>query len=120
MKTIIGSKLAVALAAALFIAAIVSLPSGCDTTGKRNTYTTLASTEFAAKSSYDGYLDSVLSGQTRTNDVPIVSASFDEFQAVMRVAVNAASGNTNALVTADVAAASAKLFQKINAAKGKK
>lgn len=94
---------------------------GCDTTGaRRTTYTTLASTELAAKSSYDGYLDSVLSGKTRTNDVPIISASFDEFQSVMKIAVNAASGNTNALVTADVSRASAKLLQQINAVKGKK
>lgn len=113
----ISLEVAVAIIAAVLIVLIFTL--GCGTPG-RTTYTTLASTEMAAKSSYDGYLDSVLSGQTRTNEVPLVSASFDEFQAAMRIAVSAASGNTNALVTSDVAAASAKLLKQINAVKGKK
>lgn len=92
---------------------------GC-ASNNRTTYTTLASTELAVKSSYDGYIDSVLQGQTRTNDVTIISVSFDEFQSLMRVAIDRASGNTNALVTADIAASSAKLLQKITQSKGVK
>lgn len=112
----IGAGILLAIILALTLLAM----SGCTTSQQRTAYTTLASTELAAKSSYDGYLDSVLSGQSRTNEVPLVSAAFNELQAAMAIAVNAASGNTNAFVTAPVAEASAKLFNAINAAKGKK
>lgn len=96
-----------------------ALQFGCAGAG-RTAYTTLASTELAVKSSYDGYLDSVLQGQTRTNEVPIISAGFDEFQSLMRVAIDRASGNTNALVTSDIAASSSALLQKIAKEKGVK
>lgn len=107
-------------ALAALVGVILFFLFGCGTPQGRTTYTTLASTELAAKSSYDGYLDSVLQGQTRTNEVPLIAATFNEFQAAMAIAVTAASGDTNALVTADIAAKSAKLIQQINAAKGKK
>lgn len=113
---LIGAGILLALILLIGILAAI----GCTTDQQRTAYTTLASSELAAKSSYDGYLDSVLSGQSRTNEVPLVSAAFNEFQAAMTIAVSAASGNTNALVTAGVAEASAKLFNLINSAKGKK
>lgn len=90
---------------------------GCAT---RGTYTTLASTEQAVVLAYDGYVDSVIKGQTRTNDLPIVARSFDTFQSAMRVAIDKASGNTNALVTGDLSTAAANLITTINNSKGKK
>lgn len=88
---------------------------GCAT---RGTYTTLASTELAVKSSYDGYLDSVIKGESRTNEVPVIAKSFDAFQAGFRVAVDKASGDKNAPVTADVSTLAATVLQAIVTAKG--
>lgn len=103
------------LAIALGIALIWLALSGC--VSGRNTYTTLASTEKAVVLSYEGYLDSVIKGQTRTNELPIVAKSFDVFQAEFRVAVDAASGNTNGPVTGDLSTKAANLIQQITNAK---
>lgn len=107
------------LAAALFLAFVIFVLSilGCQT---RGTYTTLASTEQAVVMAYDGYVDSVIRKETRTNDLPIVARSFDTFQASMRIAVERASGNTNAPVTGDLGAAAANLIQTINNSKAKR
>lgn len=87
---------------------------GCQT---RGTYNTLAATEKAVVMSYDGYVDSVIRGQTRTNEMPTIAKSFDLFQASFRTAVDAASGNTNATVTGDLSTKAATLIQQITTAK---
>lgn len=102
----------------VLLCAVIGLGMTCSR--GRGTYTTLASTEQAAVLAYDGYLDSVIKGQTRTNDLPIVSHSFDAFQALMRAAVDKASGNTNAPVTGDVSTSLANLINTINNSKAKK
>ncbi len=98
----------------LTLSAIVGLGMTC---GSRGTYNTLASTEKAAVLAYDGYVDSVIKGQTRTNDFPAVAKSFDLFQASFRTAVDAASGNTNAPVTGDLSLKLSALTQQIATAK---
>lgn len=103
----------------VLLCAVIGLGMTC--AGGRGTYTTLAASEQAVKSSYDGYLDSVIKGQTSTNDLPIIAKSFDAFQASFRVAVDRASGDTNAPVTGDLSAAAATLLDAIrqSQAKGK-
>lgn len=105
----------VGLGVALLIAGLIGVLAGCAT---RGTYNTLAATEQAVRLSYDGYIDSVIHGQTRTNDLPIVAKSFDAFQASFAVAVDKASGDTNAPVTGDLSAAAASLIKAITSAKG--
>lgn len=95
----------------LFLALLI----GCAT---RGTYTTLASTEQAVKMSYDGYVDSVIRGETRTNEMPVIAKSFDAFQASFQVAVDKASGNTNAPITGDLSTAAANILRAITTAKG--
>lgn len=107
----------VGLGALLLIAGLIGVLTGCAT---RGTYNTLAATEQAVRMSYDGYIDSVIHGQTRTNDLPIVAKSFDAFQASFAVAVDKASGDTNAPVTGDLSATAASLIKAITAAKGVK
>jgi len=113
--------IAVTIAAWLFfVAALVGpvvLDLGCAT---RGTYTTLASTEQAVKLSYDGYVDSVISGKSRTNDLPVIAKSFDAFQASFAVAVDKASGDTNAPITGDLSVAAANLLKAITTATGVK
>ena len=94
--------------------ALLYLALGC---AGRGTYTTLASTEKAVVMSYDGYVDSVIKGQTRTNELPVIAKSFDMFQAAFRTAVDAASGNTNGPVTGDLSTKAANLIQQITTAK---
>lgn len=113
-----GISLEVAAAIVFGIALLVLMFFvGCAT---RTTYTTLAATEKAVVSAYDGYLDSVIKGQTRTNEVPVITGSFNTFQATMRTAVDAASGNTGAPVSGDVASAAANFIQTVTNTKGKK
>lgn len=102
----------------LLLCAVIGLGMTCS--GGRTTYTTLAATEKAVTESYDGYVDSVIKGQTRTNDLPIIARSFDTFQASMKLAVDKASGNTSAPVTGDLGTAAANLITAINNSKGKK
>lgn len=97
----------------LLLCAVIGLGMTC----QRGTYTTLASTERAVVLAYDGYVDSVISGQTRTNELPTIAKSFDLFQAAFRTTVDAASGNTNAPVTGDLSTKAAALIQQITTAK---
>jgi len=108
---------AIVIAIAIVLLAWLFFTLGCQS--GRGTYTTLASTEQAVVLSYDGYLDSVIRGETKTNDLPLVAKSFDAFQASMRLAVDRASGNTNAPITGDLSTAAANLIQQIQKSKGK-
>jgi hypothetical protein len=107
-----------ALLFALFVAIMLLGALGCST--NRTAYNTLAATQQAGKLSYDGYVDSILSGQTSTNDLPIVSQAFNTFESVMRVSIDAASGNTNAPATPEASAALSKLITTVSNSKGKK
>lgn len=98
----------------VLLCAVIGLGMTCS--GGRGTYTTLASTEQAVVKSYDGYVDQVISGKSRTNELPIVAKSFDAFQASFRVAVDKASGDTNALITGDLSVAAAALLKAITTA----
>lgn len=100
----------------VLLCAVIGLGMTCS--GGRGTYTTLASTEQAVVLSYDGYVDSVIKGQTRTNDLPTIGASFNAFQASFKAAVDAAAGNSNSVVTADVANAAATIIKAITTAEG--
>lgn len=112
--TRIKTYLAIASLWALLAAPVV-YEFGCAT---RGTYTTLASTEQAVKLSYDGYVDSVIRGESRTNELPTIAKSFDAFQASFQVAVDKASGDTNAPITGDLSAAAASILRAITSVKG--
>lgn len=102
-----------------FISGILflSLLIGCAT---RGTFTTIAATDKATTLAYDGYVDSVIRGETRTNNLPIISKAFDAVKAAERVAIDRASGNTNAPVTGEFSAAAASFINQINNEKGVK
>jgi len=110
-----------AATAIVFLGALLVIPALLDLScATRGTYTTLAATEQAVRLSYDGYIDSVIQGQTRTNDLPTVAKSFEAFQASFRVAVDKASGDTNAPITGDLSAAAASLIKALTTAKALK
>lgn len=70
---------------------------GCTTSQIELAYKTLYSTEHTVISAYDGYLDTVVKGQTSTNSVPTISKAYNTFQASYIIALDAAQYNTNAL-----------------------
>lgn len=83
------------------------------------TYNTLAGTEDATAGAYKAYMHLVLQGAIPTNNVPAVSAYYRDFQAIEAGAVALAAGNTNAIAGPEVAAASVKVLNAVNADKAK-
>lgn len=83
---------------ALFLALALAV-FGCAT---RTTYSSIAATHQATKLAYDGYVDSVIRGQTKTNDLPAVSQAYNLFLVSERVAIDAAQGNPSAPAPADL------------------
>lgn len=94
-----------------FIACLVGCASLNTTTFK-----TLSAVEITTETTYNAYLSQVISGTVPTNNVPKISADFRSFQALMRVTVAAASGNTNSPAPLSVQNASGDLINKITAA----
>jgi hypothetical protein len=84
----------VAVAVTLLIASIII---GCTTSQTTTAYNTLSGLETAVSGAYNGYLTLVVQGTVPTNNVPVVSKSFNDFQAAFIVATVAAQNNTNAL-----------------------
>lgn len=108
-------------AAVLFVIIIALLFAvfGCGTTGQRNTYTTIAATDRAVTLSYDGYVDSIIRGQTKTNDLPAISQGFNLFKAAERTAIDAAQGNSGAPPSPELSRQAGDLLQRITNSKGK-
>jgi hypothetical protein len=88
----------------IFLSSILALAIlvGCTTTQQRTTYNTLASTEATATAAVDGYFLATAKGLADTNGIPKVAKAFNDFQAVMQVAVLVAQNNSNALAPANV------------------
>src|ERR1035437_7376937 len=98
--------------------ALAILRVGCSGLG-RTYYNTLASIQVATTGAYNGYLDLVIKGQVKTNDVPLISRDYNLFQTVWGSAVSVAQFNTNAIAPSTVTDASAKLVNDITSAKAK-
>lgn len=101
--------------------ALIALPAmTCKPSQQKTTYNTLASVQLTTQAAYNGYLDLVVQGQVRTNEVPMVSQDYTLFMTVWAATVQIASEGTNAPTTAPVAAAAAKVITDITLAKGSK
>ena len=88
--------LAIALIIAIALPASIVLTS-CTTTQQGIAYNTLYSVEHTTVAAYDGYIQAVIRGQLATNGVPVVSKSFNRFQASFLVALDLVQNNTNAI-----------------------
>lgn len=93
-------KKLLSLIGATIIGAVII--TGCSTSQQRTIYNTLASTEAAAQATTTGYFTAAAKGLADTNGIPQVSKAFNDFQAVMQVAVVVAQNNSNALAPANV------------------
>jgi hypothetical protein len=111
MKTTIATVGAAVLI--LFAAGTAMLTSitGCSTTGQRTAANTLQSLEATATTTYSGYCDGVLKGLIPTNDFPIASKAYNQFQADYALAVTLAQNNSNALAPDNL---NAELSQFVN------
>lgn len=65
-------------------------------------YKTLYTVEHSTTAAYDGYLQGVVRGQFKTNDVPKVSKSYDQFQIGMQGAVELAQFDWSAIAPSNV------------------
>lgn len=97
---------------------LIVLMVGCTTTQQQTTYKTLYTVEHLTVSTYDGYLDTVIKGQTTTNSVPQVSKAYNDFQAAYIIALDAAEYNTNALAPENLVVESQDIINLINTVKG--
>lgn len=94
-------------------------PIGCSTSAQRITYNTLASVGATANSAYSAYLDLVVKGSVKTNDVPKVSAAYNTFEMAFAAAISAAQFNPTNPAPANVTDLANNLLSAISAAKGK-
>lgn len=79
-----------------------ALVTGCNTSQQKVAYNTIYSVEKGVTASYDGYLDTVITGKTPTNSVPAVSKAYNHFQGGVLIALDAVQFNTNALAPANL------------------
>lgn len=79
-------------------------------------YNTLASIQVTTSAAYDGYLDMVVTGKVKTNNVPAISKDYNMFQTVWMGAVAVAQFNTNAVAPSAVTDASIKVLNDITSA----
>lgn len=86
----------------------------------RKLYQSLATVEVVTTGAFASYLDLVVTGKVRTNDVPVVSADYNTFKQVWSAAVVVAQWDTNSVAPANVTSASTKVLTDINNAKGEK
>lgn len=110
-------KLLNLLLATLVLAVLIS----CGTTPQKATVNTLTAVGQTANSAYEAYLHAVLTGAAPTNDVPLVTGYYREFQASFAVAAAAAHFATNAtLANPELAGVLTKLTTAISLAEGGK
>lgn len=104
---------------AVIAIALAVLVVGCATAG-RTYYNTLASIQVATTGAFNGYIDLVVKGQVKTNDVPLISRDYNLFQTVWGGAVAVAQFQTNAIAPSAVTDAAAVVVNDITAAKAAK
>lgn len=86
------------LRALLVVIALLVLPA-CTTNQQTAGFNTLYSLQKVTTGAYDGYIGQVIQGTVPTNDVPVISKSYNTFQAAMLVALDGVQYNTNALAS---------------------
>lgn len=94
--------------------------AGCTSSQQTNTYKTLYGLEVATSAAYDAYSTEIIAGKVATNDLPKVSHAFDYFQSGMRLAVDAAQSNSNALAPSSLVIESQDIINIISTIKGVK
>lgn len=100
--------------------AIACLAYGCTTNQQKIAYNTLYTVETTTTSVYDGYVDTVINGQSSITNLPTVSKAYNHFQGAFLLALDAAQFNTNALAPESLVIESKDIINLINTIKGGK
>lgn len=96
-------KLLSILTLACLLAIPVMQTVGCKSPNAQTTEEkTLASVESGATGLVNAYYAGVIKGQFRTNEVPIVSKSFNQLQADITLAATLVQAGTNAIAPANI------------------
>lgn len=113
-------QIIVAVAMLFAFSAITVTPLiGCKSTPQKIAINSLATLGTGVNSAYEGYLESVVTGQTPTNDVPKVTGLYRNFQTAFGVAAGAAHFATNTtLATPELIAIANKVTDAITTIKG--
>lgn len=94
----------------------VAILIGCAT---NRTFQTLSATEQAVDIGYRAYIDLVIQGKVKTNNVPIVAHAYNDFQAAMKAAVLLSQSNTNAPASQSILDAASNILVTIAKEEGK-
>lgn len=89
-----------ALALCCLAVPLAIVTTGCHTPPQRTAYNSIFSVEQTASAAVDGYYAAVIHGQARTNEVPKVSAAFNDLQAACTLAASVDRAGTNAIAPA--------------------
>lgn len=108
-------KLFIAVMAAIALLGLVA----CTTTQQRASFNTIYSLQQATTAAFNGYLDSVIAGKTKTNSVPAISKKYNEFNAAALLALNIVEMNTNAVAPPSLVILSGDVINLITTLKGK-
>lgn len=105
--------------AAIILALLLPLGLlGCKSSPQTVAYKSLYSVETSVNAAHDSYLDLVVRGAVKTNDVPQVARAYDRFQAGMQGALSAAQFNYTNPAPAAVAQLATDVLNAILKAKG--
>jgi len=104
----------------LFLIACIAVVVGCSTTQQTVTEKTIFGLEVTTSAAYDAYSLAVIKGAVPTNDLPKISAAFNDFQQAVQVAVVISQNNSNALAPANLATESAAVISLIQTIETKK
>lgn len=85
------------LQAALLVTLVAVIAFGCTTASQTTAYKTISTVEQTATTAVSGYYALVINGTVPTNDVPRVSAIYNDIQAAGLLAAAASQAGTNAL-----------------------
>lgn len=111
---ILSATLLFATSALLFTAC-----NGCSTSQQRQSINTIRSTADAVNTAYAGYLDLVIRGDLKTNDVPRVSEAYNAFQLAFSAAITVATVSSNSPPSPELANAASQALLTIQSARGK-
>jgi uncharacterized protein YcfL len=75
---------------------------GCTATQQTTAYQSISTVYLSAKTAYDIYIESVITGKSSTNGVPAVSAAYNKVQAGVVFAASISENSTNALAPASL------------------
>jgi len=86
----------------LVVVIALLLGGACKSSPKKVAFDTLYTLEHSTTAAYDTYIAGVIMGKWKTNDVPVVSKNYDQFQIGMNGAVELAQFDWQSIAPSNV------------------